>query len=279
MKISSEEIYRRLEEYFRPWECTDVFPKIGLQLHYCDFPQKVYTATFASDEVFTFLKEKGVKNALLFTHHPAPQKTDLNLPAPPVSQENIDFMKENGISFFSYHIPLDRNSPYAPGFNLAKAMGAEPYAEFYEQNGVKMGLVCRFEAETLKDIKNALENKRQARLTPAALEVLAIVAYNQPVTKAFVEQVRGTDSSSVVNSLVERELLCEAGRLELPGRPMTYRTTENFLRCFDMASLEELPRMPTEDGQMRLDDPEELWEEYERIRGIPRQDSEENKEE
>ena len=107
----------------------------------------------------------------------------------------------------------------------------------------------------------------------------AIVAYNQPVTKAFLEQVRGTDSSSVVNSLVERELLCEAGRLELPGRPMTYRTTENFLRCFDMASLEELPRMPTEDGQMRLDDPEELWEEYERIRGIPRQDSEENKEE
>lgn len=158
MKISSEEIYRRLEEYFRPWECTDVFPKIGLQLHCCDFPQKVYTATFASDEVFTFLKEKGVKNALLFTHHPAPQKTDLNLPAPPVSQENIDFMKENGISFFSYHIPLDRNSPYAPGFNLAKAMGAEPYAEFYEQNGVKMGLLCRFEAETLEDVKNALEN-------------------------------------------------------------------------------------------------------------------------
>ena len=68
-------------------------------------------------------------------------------------------------------------------------------------------------------IKRAMENKRQARLSPAALEVLAVVAYNQPVTKAFVEQVRGTDSSGVINTLVERELLYEAGRLELPSLP------------------------------------------------------------
>lgn len=79
-----------------------------------------------------------------------------------------------------------------------------------------------------------MENKRQARLSPAALEVLAVVAYNQPVTKAFVEQVRGTDSSGVINTLVERELLYEAGRLELPGRPITYKTTDNFLRCFKL---------------------------------------------
>lgn len=103
-------------------------------------------------------------------------------------------------------------------------------------------------------IKRAMENKRQARLSPAALEVLAVVAYNQPVTKAFVEQVRGTDSSGVINTLVERELLYEAGRLELPGRPITYKTTDNFLRCFKLESLAQLPSLPNEDGQLNLNE-------------------------
>ena len=103
-------------------------------------------------------------------------------------------------------------------------------------------------------IKRAMENKRQARLSPAALEVLAVVAYNQPVTKAFVEQVRGTDSSGVINTLVERELLYEAGRLELPGRPITYKTTDNFLRCFKLVSLAQLPSLPVEDGQIYLNE-------------------------
>ena len=103
-------------------------------------------------------------------------------------------------------------------------------------------------------IKRAMENKRQARLSPEALEVLAVVAYNQPVTKAFVEQVRGTDSSGVINTLVERELLYEAGRLELPGRPITYKTTDNFLRCFKLESLAQLPSLPDEDGQLNLNE-------------------------
>ena len=64
------------------------------------------------------------------------------------------------------------------------------------------------------------------------MEVLAVVAYNQPVTKAFVEQVRGVDCSGVIGSLVQKELLEERGRMELPGRPLLYGTTENFLRCF-----------------------------------------------
>ena len=81
-------------------------------------------------------------------------------------------------------------------------------------------------------IKTALETRRQVPLSQAAMEVLAVVAYNQPVTKSFVEQVRGVDSSGVVNSLVERDLLEEYGRLDLPGRPIAYKTTENFLRCF-----------------------------------------------
>ena len=69
------------------------------------------------------------------------------------------------------------------------------------------------------------------------------------MTKSFIEQIRGIDSSSVVNSLVEKGLVEEAGRLELPGRPISYRTTANFLRCFGVSSLEELPRpRPREEG-------------------------------
>lgn len=95
-------------------------------------------------------------------------------------------------------------------------------------------------------VQQALDLRRRAPLSQAALEVLAIVAYNQPVTKAFVEQVRGVDSSSVVNSLEEKGLVEEAGRLDVPGRPIAYRTTAHFLRCFQLSSLEDLPPLPEE---------------------------------
>jgi len=107
-------------------------------------------------------------------------------------------------------------------------------------------------------VKAALETRRQAPLSQAAMETLSIVAYNQPVTKAFVEQVRGIDSSSVVNTLVERGLLEEAGRLELPGRPVAYRTTDVFLRCFGISSLAELPPLPNQEGQLDFDELAEL---------------------
>ena len=97
-------------------------------------------------------------------------------------------------------------------------------------------------------------------LSQAALEALTIVAYNQPVTKAFVEQVRGVDSSGVINSLVEKELLEEAGRLDLPGRPVAYKTTANFLRCFQIESLSELPPLPNHDNQMTIDEISETEE-------------------
>ena len=93
-------------------------------------------------------------------------------------------------------------------------------------------------------IQAALAVKRNAPLSPAALEVLAIIAYNQSVTKSFVEQIRGVDSSSVVNSLVAKGLVQEMGRLEIPGRPISYGTTEHFLRCFGMQSIETLPKIP-----------------------------------
>ena len=101
----------------------------------------------------------------------------------------------------------------------------------------------------IQPVREALELKRNAPLSQAAMEVLAVVAYNQPVTKAFVEQVRGVDCSGVIGSLVQKELLEERGRMELPGRPLLYGTTENFLRCFGLSSIEELPPPPREEEE------------------------------
>lgn len=93
-------------------------------------------------------------------------------------------------------------------------------------------------------IKKMFDIKRRTPLSPAALEVLAVVAYNQPVTKSFIEQVRGVDCSGVVTTLVEKALIEERGRLELPGKPLLYGTTKNFLRCFGISDLTELPPLP-----------------------------------
>lgn len=93
-------------------------------------------------------------------------------------------------------------------------------------------------------IKKAFDIRRRTPLSPAALEVLAVVAYNQPVTKSFIEQVRGVDCSGVVTTLIEKGLVEERGRLELPGKPLLYGTTKNFLRCFSLNDLTELPPLP-----------------------------------
>ena len=100
------------------------------------------------------------------------------------------------------------------------------------------------EKEYAEIIRTVLDLRRNSPLSQAALEVLAIIAYNQPVTKSFVEQIRGVDCSGVVSSLVARELIEEKGRLELPGRPLIYGTTENFLRCFNVSDVSELPPLP-----------------------------------
>ena len=95
-------------------------------------------------------------------------------------------------------------------------------------------------------IKKAFDIKRRTPLSPAALEVLAVIAYNQPVTRAFIEQVRGVDCSGVVTTLVEKGLIEERGRLELPGRPLLYGTTKTFLRSFSLNDLSDLPPLPKE---------------------------------
>ena len=101
--------------------------------------------------------------------------------------------------------------------------------------------------EYAEPIRTVMDLRRNTPLSQAALEVLAVVSYNQPVTKAFVEQVRGVDCSGVLGSLTAKGLIEEKGRLELPGRPLLYGTTENFLRCFNISSLEELPPLPEND--------------------------------
>ncbi|MEG0545772.1 MAG: SMC-Scp complex subunit ScpB [Oscillospiraceae bacterium] len=99
--------------------------------------------------------------------------------------------------------------------------------------------------EFAEQVRTVLEVKRNTPLSQAAFEVLAVIAYNQPVTKSFIEQVRGVDCSGVVATLCQKKLVEEKGRLELPGRPLVYGTTPEFLRCFGVSSLDELPELPT----------------------------------
>ena len=107
-------------------------------------------------------------------------------------------------------------------------------------------------------VRRAFDIKRKTPLSQAALEVLAVIAYNQPVTKSFIEQVRGVDCSGVVATLLEKELIEERGRLELPGRPLLYGTTATFLRSFSISSLKNLPELPkdlmSDAEQMTIDD-------------------------
>ncbi len=108
-------------------------------------------------------------------------------------------------------------------------------------------------------IREALGIRRGGNLSASSMEVLAVVAYNQPVTRSFVDQVRGVDSSYAFNSLIDKGLIEACGRLDAPGRPMLYVTTEKFLRVFGLSSLSELPATetivpPKEEPPMILED-------------------------
>ena len=103
-------------------------------------------------------------------------------------------------------------------------------------------------------IRRAFEIRKPAKLSQPALEVLTIIAYYQPTTRAYVDQIRGVDSSYTVGLLLDRHLIEECGRLQVPGRPRLYRTTKAFLRAFHLNSLDELPEIPglEVDGQLRI---------------------------
>ena len=141
---------------------------------------------------------------------------------------------------------------------------AEALAREYEEKrrGVRLlrlgkSLQLCSAPEYAKLISKVIEHRAAPRLSPSALEALAIIAYFQPVTRAYVEQVRGVDSSYTVSSLAEKGLIEPVGKLEAPGRPTLYRTTEAFLRVMGVSSLDELPALPDmneTDGLEKLQD-------------------------
>lgn len=109
-------------------------------------------------------------------------------------------------------------------------------------------------------VQKAFEIRKPAKLSQPALEVLAIIAYYQPTTRAYVDQIRGVDSAYTIGLLQERKLIEECGRLQVPGRPHLYRTTKQFLRAFHLTSLDDLPEIPDlgGEGQMRLNEDGEI---------------------
>ena len=130
------------------------------------------------------------------------------------------------------------------------------YAEKYNHSKVPRGVIllalddeCQLctKAEYLAYIRYALGIRRNGTLSASTLETLAIVAYHQPVTRAYIDAVRGVDSSYAVSSLVERGLIEAKGRLDAPGRPVLFGTTSSFLRCFGLDSIEELPDLPNDE--------------------------------
>ena len=127
---------------------------------------------------------------------------------------------------------------------------ATEYMEEYDSSGLPRGIqhLVLGNASQLESkevfapyIRRALGVKEGGNLSKSSLETLAIVAYNQPVTRAYIDQVRGADSAYSVGVLLDRELIEEQGRLDVPGRPRLYGTTDIFLRVFGLSSLEELP--------------------------------------
>ena len=138
--------------------------------------------------------------------------------------------------------------------------------------GSKYQLCSR--SDYAQQVRSVLDIKKNAPLSPAAFEVLAVVAYNQPVTKAYVEQIRGVDCSGVIATLCQKGLLEEKGRLDLPGRPLLYGTTPDFLRCFCLSSLSELPELPdkVDDAVQAENDDEIDNEQGEQIRNFFRSD-------
>lgn len=116
----------------------------------------------------------------------------------------------------------------------------------FERRGIRIirleeGYQMVSSGEMADYITKALETRKPPKLSSSQLETLTIIAYYQPATKAMVEQIRGVDSSYSVASLLNKKLIEEAGRLNVPGRPILYKTTPDFLRTFGLSSLEELP--------------------------------------
>ena len=137
---------------------------------------------------------------------------------------------------------------------------ANTYA--FERRGIRIlklekGYQMVSSGEMADYVTRALETRKPPKLSSSQLETLTIIAYYQPATKAMVEQIRGVDSAYSVAALMNKKLIEEAGRLNVPGRPIQYRTTPDFLRTFGLSSLEELPPI----DKISFGEPIELVEE------------------
>lgn len=172
-----------------------------------------------------------------------------------IAAEAILFASGEPVHISRLCMALDTDRPRAE--EALRRLG-DHYA--FERRGIR--LVCMEDSyqlcsapEYAEVIRKAFEIRKTAKLSQPALEVLAIVAYFQPVTRAYIEQLRGVDSSYTVGLLLERDLICEAGRLAVPGRPMQFKTTKTFLRSFGLASLDDLPELPSatqEEAQLTM---------------------------
>lgn len=134
----------------------------------------------------------------------------------------------------------------------AVALAIQELEERYSNGGIVLREVAggyRFAtSSTVRDVVEAYLLPAKTSLSTPALEALAIVAHMQPVTRSEIEAIRGVNSDSVVNTLVDRMLIAEAGRRDVVGRPMTYKTTSTFLESFGLNSLEDLPQLELEPG-------------------------------
>lgn len=130
--------------------------------------------------------------------------------------------------------------------DIVKAADALADQLAFERRGIRVlklenGYQMVSSGEMADYITKALETRKPPKLSSSQLEALTIIAYYQPATKAMVEQIRGVDSSYSISALLNKKLIEEAGRLNVPGRPIQYKTTPDFLRTFGLSTLEELP--------------------------------------
>jgi segregation and condensation protein B len=163
--------------------------------------------------------------------------------------KNLEACIEAVVFAAGYPVPYQKLSEVTGiGVREVKTL-AERIAKKYEEDehGILLLLFkdsCQFctKEQYGTYVREALGIRRGGNLSNASMEVLAIVAYNQPVTRAFIDAVRGVDSNYAVNSLIDKELIAATGRLDAPGRPLLYATTEKFLRVFGLSTLEDLPK-------------------------------------
>ena len=163
------------------------------------------------------------------------------------------------ISRLAFALEADEADIIAAADNLANQLA-------FERRGIRVlkldsGYQMVSSGEMADYITKALETRKPPKLSASQLEALTIIAYYQPATKAMVEQIRGVDSSYSVAALMNKKLIEEAGRLNVPGRPIQYRTTPDFLRTFGLSSLEELPPIEKVSFGEPIEIPEEVKQE------------------